>query len=494
MGATSQRGLLVVFLFALSLLLAVPAQSSSVVNPGFDLFTTRAGTQFDFQGFAGLGLLELEGRPLGAFDFGGGPQLLPNTDTIVQRLQPATIGTPTIPIEIIALQLQSVDPVDIGNGPEFIHIDLDTPLGGQMTINGLAVEGSPHGTFDSTLNFQILVSGTTTGFLGILPVSLASAGTNWHHPPAPGEPIIVGVNHLLNGFDQSTDFWLLRSDGIFGGGFGFNFVVEAHPGVGVHIAGPKAAAGATGQCFFGPALPAGGAGFFPDVKTPPMQTSDSIFVPWCVHHAGFMPNVAGYRFSLSYDQSEVDVIHTSAPGILVGTSPFGVTQMSISSTFSPLPSSVTPTTVNGTRTHTLWFSPVTAQASGISMMTSSTLTLATFLLHARHTSLTNSDFDFAVIATPILHATTTLIGTTVSFSRWVPGVQTWIMTTFVSPSSFFIPKTTSWVFTSVGFLGIEHDSFAVPALTGGAIAMLAGTMMLGSSWALRRRRGAAKNT
>ncbi|MBW2398617.1 MAG: hypothetical protein JRG80_05015, partial [Deltaproteobacteria bacterium] len=60
--------------------------------------------------------------------------------------------------------------------------------------------------------------------------------------------------------------------------------------------------------------------------------------------------------------------------------------------------------------------------------------------------------------------------------------------------SFFIPKTTSWVFSEAGFLGIEHIGFVgpVPAATAGALAMLAGSLMLGSSWALRRRQNAAK--
>jgi len=60
--------------------------------------------------------------------------------------------------------------------------------------------------------------------------------------------------------------------------------------------------------------------------------------------------------------------------------------------------SFSPTPVVATRTHTLWFPPPTALASGTSLFTSSSFTLATFLLHARHTSLTNSDFDFAVLA------------------------------------------------------------------------------------------------
>jgi hypothetical protein len=61
------------------------------------------------------------------------------------------------------------------------------------------------------------------------------------------------------------------------------------------------------------------------------------------------------------------------------------------------------------------------------------------------------------------------------------------MTTFVSTSSFFIPKTTSWVFSDAAYLGIEHP-MKVPALSAGALAVLVGTLMLGSSWATRRRR------
>jgi len=303
MRTTSLRGLFVVSSFVLAILLPGLSQASATVDSGYDLFTTRTGTEFDFAGFAGLGLVALEGRPLGSFDFGSGPELLPNTDAIVQRLQQATAALPSIPIEIVELSLQSVDPIDIGNGPEHILIDLNTAFGGQMTINGLGVEGDPHGTFDSLLDFDFIVSGTISGFLGIIPTSLSSSGTTWRHQPAPGEPLIAGVNHNLNGVNEQNDFWLRPT----GGGFGFNYVLETHPGIGVHVAGPKAAAGATGQCPWGPGVPAGGAGFFPDVKTPKLVTSQSIAVPWCVHHAGFMPNVAGYRFALSYDQSEVDV-------------------------------------------------------------------------------------------------------------------------------------------------------------------------------------------
>ena len=116
MSANRVRGLLVsLIIFGASI-----SQANDSVAPGFDLFTTNPGTHYDFLGLFGLGLLDFEGAPLGSFDFGSGPVGVGDADTIVQRLSAATVPTPTIDIEIIALSLQSVSPVDIGNGPEFI--------------------------------------------------------------------------------------------------------------------------------------------------------------------------------------------------------------------------------------------------------------------------------------------------------------------------------------------------------------------------------------
>lgn len=515
MSAASVRRVLAVSAFAFALLpIAASQASTTVIRKGCDLFTTRAGTNYDFGGFAGLGLLELEGRPLRSFDFarcGGGLVILPETDTIVRRLADAQATGPiTIPIELIALQLQSVDPVDIGNGPEFIRIDLNTSVSGNMTINGLATEGVPHGTFDSQLNFSFDVSGTVSGFLGTITESLSQTGTNWQHFAPPGEPLILGVNHLLNGVDELADFWLLQSGpgagGPGGGGGGppfipFNFVPEGHPGTGIHIAGPKMSQGSVGPCGFGPVVPAGGVGFFPDVKTLPLQTSDFISVPWCVHHGSFVPNLVGYRFSLLYDQSEIDVIHTGATPPFGNITPGGLTQMAtpgISSIVTPLPSSSSPGSSVQGRTQTVWLSPSVASMSGTSAFTSSSFTFATFLLHARHTSLTNSDQDFVVgVLSPILHATTTLPSTTTTsasalFSVWSSVSQTWFLTSMVGPSSYYINVLSSAIFADAGYLGLEHST-KVPVLGAGGFAVLTGGLMLAARRVLRRRQRASSH-
>src|SRR5256885_156155 len=60
------------------------ANASPVVNPGFELFQSVTGTTF--------GGVAFQGVPIGTFNFGGtiGVKAVGGTDTIVQRLAPAT--------------------------------------------------------------------------------------------------------------------------------------------------------------------------------------------------------------------------------------------------------------------------------------------------------------------------------------------------------------------------------------------------------------------
>lgn len=206
-------------LCAALLLLTWPGlvRASDTILPGYDLFRSVEGTQFGGVPFVGV--------PLGTFDFGSGPVGVGNADTIVHRLDPATASAPDIPIELVALHLQSAVPFDFGLGPGTYFVTLQSERGGQssvgrMTINGLGAEGDPHGTFDSFFDvFFDLRLGSLTGPIALSGVArLTQTGGLWGHDPVPGEVLIPGINHLLNNVDKSNDFHLRGP------------VVEQHPG------------------------------------------------------------------------------------------------------------------------------------------------------------------------------------------------------------------------------------------------------------------------
>jgi hypothetical protein len=184
--------------------------SATEIFPGFDLFATALSPP-DPQSFVDLtiqsgglvGVVPLEGSPFGPA----------NTDTIVERHTgsgfPFNVGdVTTIDIELVALSLRSVAPVDIGGS--FFDMDVISgsflgepanPLG-QMTVthgdpNGgtfvtdfLPIDyratftevGNPGNTFDIFGNIQFI---NTNGF--------------WSHSPGPmdvhGLPLPAGGFH-----------------------------------------------------------------------------------------------------------------------------------------------------------------------------------------------------------------------------------------------------------------------------------------------------------
>lgn len=196
------------------------AQAIPMVLPGFDLLETRDGTQF-------LGF-DFEGVPLPDFDFGSGPEDVGDTDTIVQRKDPANSSgahpdtAPTIDIEMVALQLRSVDPINLGAGLDIHYVTLAGPSLGTMDIT---FDTSNSGTFDSTLdlNFDIRIGALNGPIILTQTLSLSSTNTPWSRIPPAGAVQIPGVNHELNGTDPSGDFWP-------------GLIVETHPGTAVHVA------------------------------------------------------------------------------------------------------------------------------------------------------------------------------------------------------------------------------------------------------------------
>ncbi len=199
---------------ALSMTSAGMARATTIIQTGFDLFKTPPGSSFDFPTVPNPQTVTFQGDPLGTFDFGSGLVNVGQADTIVERLQDAGDGildSDTIDIEIVALSLVSVSPIDLGFGAGFedLFITLNTSspsLQSNMTINGLLTEGEPHGTFDSILNFSFDVTGGSGGFYATIEKTFTSDDNDWQHAPT-GFPLIDDINHLLNTLDESNDFW-----------------------------------------------------------------------------------------------------------------------------------------------------------------------------------------------------------------------------------------------------------------------------------------------
>ena len=191
------------------LLLQVPLLGQDfIVAPGYDLLETLPANTL-FMGF------NFEGVPLEDFTFGTGLHQTGKADTIIQRIGQADSagmpGTaPPIPIEMVALQLKSVQEINLGSGMDFYFITLQagTPSTGTMTIT---FDDELGGTFDSSIDvaFDIRVGSLTGPIVPMLSgiVTLDSLGTVWDRDPPARAIEIEAVNILLNGSTRSRDFW-----------------------------------------------------------------------------------------------------------------------------------------------------------------------------------------------------------------------------------------------------------------------------------------------
>ena len=190
------------------------------ILPGWDYFETTEGTEF--MGF------DFQGEPLGTA-YG-------NTDTIVRRLAAASVGAggdtaAPIPIEMVALQLVSVTPINLGAGFDFHYVTLQSkrtvpgsPSMGTMTVtfndDHVTAPDPPDGTgtFNSTINvaFDVRIGALDGPIINSQTLPLVSTGSTWGHRPDPDGVVIDGINHLLNTSTEHNDF--------FSG-----LVIEAHP-------------------------------------------------------------------------------------------------------------------------------------------------------------------------------------------------------------------------------------------------------------------------
>ena len=186
------------------------AHASFVVEPGFDLFSTVPVTTFAGAPF--------EGVPLGSFDFGGsvGVESVGNADTIVERKEPAIVAgsgeTATIDIELVALQLKSVAPIDLGAGLDFHFVTLN-PLVASTGMMDITFDDTTEGTFDSFFDvfFEIRIGALDGPIIALDDLRLSSRDTPWDRTPPPGAVLIEGVNRFLaKPGDPSHDFWADR--------------------------------------------------------------------------------------------------------------------------------------------------------------------------------------------------------------------------------------------------------------------------------------------
>ena len=135
-----RRSLIVGFMSGILLAFAGTARASSIL-PGWDLLTTQGGTAFMGHPFVGVPLVTYDfGLPIGVRNVG-------STDTIVRRLVTASAPSTTIPIELVALQLVSAMPINLGAGLDFHYVTLQSARGG------------PSSTGSMTINFDFSGSG-----------------------------------------------------------------------------------------------------------------------------------------------------------------------------------------------------------------------------------------------------------------------------------------------------------------------------------------------
>lgn len=157
--------------------------SADPIGPGFDLFATLPGAAVCLDPPLCTIIVALMGVPLD-------PSNLGDTDTIVQRPLGADNFPATIPAELVALHLHSVEPIPIGGS--FFDVDvrrLPSPLG-SMTITHELPMG---GTFDSILPVNARLTFTEVGnpnntFTRDVSDTLFGSST-WGHEAPPGYPM-----------------------------------------------------------------------------------------------------------------------------------------------------------------------------------------------------------------------------------------------------------------------------------------------------------------
>jgi len=217
------------------------------VPPGFSLSRTHGGTTLSIPPWIlapppgcplGAVRVAMEGEALGMISLGGSLVDVGGASAIVQRMGEATNPgrgpyQDTIPIELVALQLKSVEPLDLrplgGTGTDHLFLTLQGDRGLHLLdpITGLASTGEmtidfAMRTFDSSLDVffdvragspdgPILFTGNDTLIAMEVPWAV-DLPEGWFAIPGIDDAFFAGViGGSLVGFDQAGEFLQLRS-------------------------------------------------------------------------------------------------------------------------------------------------------------------------------------------------------------------------------------------------------------------------------------------
>jgi hypothetical protein len=201
----------------LGLLYPAIGRADLTVDKGYDLFQTDpTGTVFVLGGTS----LNFMGVPLGTSNTLPGTPDVGLTDTIVQRISDVTApagGTGSTSIQIVGLQLESVAVVDLtpfggaGFGHIFATLNPNQTTGTMhISFDPTATVGNIYGTFTSDLPVN---ADLRAGSIGATPFATASftlsnlTPTPWTYVAPTGSVLIDGIDHNLNGTDDTNDFW-----------------------------------------------------------------------------------------------------------------------------------------------------------------------------------------------------------------------------------------------------------------------------------------------
>lgn len=198
-----------------------------VVAMGSDYLQTQTGTFFNF------------GPPIGPVNFEGKPIGPGMTDTILQRQADAVIGGPAIPIELVALSLQSTAPVNIGGSffDVFVGLDPSHPSTGTMTIHGSLSGGTFDSFFDVFFDAHFVEEGGPGVFDVLGNLSLSQVGATWGPTPPPGTILVPGPDDGGSPADQAANL----HSGLASNEVDFflpGVITESSPGHGAHVVGP----------------------------------------------------------------------------------------------------------------------------------------------------------------------------------------------------------------------------------------------------------------